>query len=127
MMGPSEWAVLLGGIAAIAVDQLVLLPGRSGARRRRRGRAGVQEVRVAVEGGYSPGHDAREAGRAGAAGLRPAGDARAARRRWCSRSSGSKRFLPAHEETAVEFTPRKAGTYEFTCGMSMLRGKIVVE
>ena len=40
---------------------------------------------------------------------------------------GIRKFLPAHQQTAVEFTPEKTGTYEFTCGMSMLRGKIVVE
>ncbi len=34
--------------------------------------------------------------------------------------------LPAHEETAVEFTPREPGTYSFTCGMNMMRGRIVV-
>ena len=27
---------------------------------------------------------------------------------------------------AVEFTPERAGTYEFTCGMSMLRGRLTV-
>ena len=26
----------------------------------------------------------------------------------------------------VEFTPDQAGEYEFTCGMGMLRGKLVV-
>ena len=39
----------------------------------------------------------------------------------------ARRFLPAHQKTAVEFTPKKPGIFEFTCGMSMLRGKIVVE
>jgi plastocyanin domain-containing protein len=34
--------------------------------------------------------------------------------------------LPAHEDTAVEFMPLDPGEFEFTCGMQMLRGKIVV-
>ena len=37
------------------------------------------------------------------------------------------KFLPAHTRTTVEIKPEKRGTYEFTCGMSMLRGRIVVE
>ena len=40
---------------------------------------------------------------------------------------GIRKFLPAFQKTAVEFTPDKPGTYEFTCGMSMLRGKVVAE
>jgi plastocyanin domain-containing protein len=34
--------------------------------------------------------------------------------------------LPAHEDTAVEFTPRTPGEFEFMCGMHMMRGKVVV-
>ncbi len=40
---------------------------------------------------------------------------------------GIRRFLPAHEKTTVELTPESAGRYPFTCGMSMLRGTLVVE
>jgi len=36
------------------------------------------------------------------------------------------RDLPAHETTPVEFTPDKPGEFTFTCGMNMLRGKLVV-
>jgi plastocyanin len=39
---------------------------------------------------------------------------------------GIYQHLPAHEDTVVEFTPEQPGEYEFTCGMQMLRGKIVV-
>ena len=40
---------------------------------------------------------------------------------------GIRRALPAHTQTKVEFTPDKAGSFQFTCGMNMLRGTIVVE
>ena len=40
---------------------------------------------------------------------------------------GIRRFLPAHQTTAVDVTPASPGTYEFTCGMSMLRGRLVAE
>ena len=37
-----------------------------------------------------------------------------------------KRELPLNEPAIVEFTPEKAGTISFACGMNMQRGKIVV-
>jgi plastocyanin domain-containing protein len=39
---------------------------------------------------------------------------------------GVKRELPLNKSVVVEFTPDKPGEYVFTCGMKMLRGKIVV-
>lgn len=38
-----------------------------------------------------------------------------------------KRPLPLNEPVVVEFTPRDASTLEFTCGMAMLRGSVVVQ
>ena len=38
-----------------------------------------------------------------------------------------KRPLPLNTAVDVDFTPQKAGTIEFTCGMAMLKGAIVVE
>jgi cobalt-zinc-cadmium efflux system membrane fusion protein len=37
-----------------------------------------------------------------------------------------KRDLPLKEPVLLEFTPAKAGVFDFTCGMKMLSGKIVV-
>ena len=37
-----------------------------------------------------------------------------------------RKALPAFETTAIEFTPEKEGEYVFTCGMGMMRGKLVV-
>jgi plastocyanin domain-containing protein len=34
--------------------------------------------------------------------------------------------LPEGQPVPIEFTPEQPGEYEFTCGMGMLRGKIVV-
>jgi hypothetical protein len=39
---------------------------------------------------------------------------------------GVKKTLPALQETVVEFTPDKTGTFPFTCGMGMLKGQLVV-
>gem|GEM_PF-1022581 len=38
-----------------------------------------------------------------------------------------KRALPLNEPVVIEFTPRKSGEFAFTCGMGMLRGKVVVQ
>jgi hypothetical protein len=37
-----------------------------------------------------------------------------------------KRKLPLNKPVFVEFTPDKTGEFAFTCGMNMLRGKIIV-
>ena len=40
---------------------------------------------------------------------------------------GIKETLPAFGQKTVEFTPTQPGEYEFTCGMRMLRGTLLVE
>lgn len=35
--------------------------------------------------------------------------------------------LPAFKKTTIEFTPTAQGEFEFSCGMGMLHGKIIVE
>ena len=37
-----------------------------------------------------------------------------------------RKALPAFKTTPIEFTPEKEGEYVFTCGMGMMRGKLVV-
>ena len=125
-MSATEWLVLFGGLAAIAwVNWYFFFAERSTAAAAvSTGR--TQEVTVEVRGGYSP----------STIRVRKGAPVRILFNRQetsgCSEEVvfpdfGIKRFLPAHETTTVEFTPEDAGTYEFTCGMSMLRGKIVVE
>jgi len=88
--------------------------------------SGAQEVTVAVRGGYEPATIRVKAG----APVRLIFDRQETS--GCSEEVvfadfGIRRFLPAHEKTTIELTPAKPGTYEFTCGMSMLRGRIVAE
>lgn len=40
---------------------------------------------------------------------------------------GISKPLPLNKPVTVEFTPRKTGEFKFTCGMDMLRGKIIVQ
>jgi plastocyanin domain-containing protein len=37
-----------------------------------------------------------------------------------------RKALPAFKTTPIEFTPEKEGEYVFTCGMGMMRGKLIV-
>lgn len=87
---------------------------------------GPQEVTVAVHGGYSPSTIRVKAG----APVRLLFDRQETSS--CSEEVvfgdfGIRTYLPAHETTAVTVTPVTPGVYEFTCGMSMLRGKLVAE
>ncbi|MEX0907687.1 MAG: cupredoxin domain-containing protein [Gemmatimonadota bacterium] len=87
---------------------------------------GMQEVRLVVKGGYEPNTVRAIAG----VRLRLVFDRQEAS--GCSEelvipAFGVKRYLPAYEETVVEIMPSHAGEYEFTCGMSMLRGRLIVE
>lgn len=38
-----------------------------------------------------------------------------------------KKTLPLNKPVVVQFTPKKTGTIAFTCGMKMMKGKIVVK
>ncbi len=40
---------------------------------------------------------------------------------------GIARDLPAFKTTSIDFTPDTSGEFTFTCGMNMMRGKLVVE
>ena len=90
------------------------------------GAGGVQQVKVTVKGGYSPDLIVVKQGRP--VRLDFYRDETAS----CSEEIifgdfGIARALPAFETTPIEFTPDKAGEFTFTCGMNMLRGKLVVE
>jgi plastocyanin domain-containing protein len=89
-------------------------------------RDGVQRVEVRVKGAYDPDTVVVEAGR-------PVrlefyrDETNACSEVLVFEPFGIHRELPAFQTTAVEFTPREPGEYEFTCGMNMMRGRVVVE
>ena len=88
--------------------------------------SGVQEIKITVKGGYSPDVIVVNAGKP--VRLDFYRDETAS----CSDQVifgdfGIARDLPAFKTTPVEFTPDKAGEFEFTCGMHMMRGKLVVQ
>jgi plastocyanin domain-containing protein len=86
----------------------------------------VPTVTVAVKGGYSPAAITVKAGQP----VRVVFDRQETS--GCSEEVvfpdfGVRKFLPAFQQTTVELTPERPGTYAFTCGMGMLRGKLVAE
>jgi len=125
-MNVTDFIAIAGGLAAIAwVNWYFFLAERSAANASV-GASGVQEIAIAVEGGYSPASIRVKRGTP----VRLVFDRRETNS--CSEevvipAFGIRRFLPAFEKTTVEIVPDEPGTYEFTCGMSMLRGKVIVE
>lgn len=125
-MNTSDLLVILGGMTAILwVNWYFFFAGRRTANAAV-GKGGVQEVPVRVAGGYDP---ASIRVRSGAL-VRLIFDRQETS--GCSEEIvfpdfGIRKFLPPHRETTIELTPEKPGTYEFTCGMSMLRGRLIVE
>ncbi|MCH9736145.1 MAG: heavy metal translocating P-type ATPase [Actinomycetia bacterium] len=87
---------------------------------------GVQEVDVTVKGGYSPSvirvtegvplrlrFDRQESGDCTS--------------RVVFADFGASRTLPAFGTATLEFTPDKAGEFDFACGMNMIHGTLVVD
>jgi plastocyanin len=148
---PAGWAVLVAGLAAIAWvnwyfflaergTAVAAVPGIGGAAGSGDAQAaapspgappagvpsGIPQVTITVKGGYSPATIRVPAGRP----VRLVFDRQETS--GCSEEVvfpdfGLKRFLPASQHTAVEVTAPAPGTYEFTCGMGMLRGRLVAE
>jgi plastocyanin domain-containing protein len=87
---------------------------------------GVQEIAVTVKGGYSPDTILVQAGKP--VRLQFYRDETAdCSERVVFEHFGIDRRLPAFETTTIEFTPPEPGEYPFRCGMSMLKGLLVVE
>ena len=40
---------------------------------------------------------------------------------------GKSAMLPAYQDVTIQLAPDRAGVYEFTCEMSMLHGRLIVE
>lgn len=120
-----DWFVLLGGVAAIAwVNWYLFLAQRPAIAAKPS--AGRQDVDVTVRGGYDP----------GVIRLKRGVPARLVFDRQetspCSEeivipAFGVRKFLQPFAKTAVDITPKESGTFDMTCGMSMLHGTLLVE
>lgn len=128
-MSPLDWIVILAGAAAVAWVNWYFFLARRGtatAEMTETREGGVQEVTITVQGGYEPAEVKLRKGIP----ARLVFDRRETS--GCSEEVvipdfGVRKFLPAFQKTTVELRPESAGSFEFTCGMSMLRGRLVVE
>ena len=124
-MDTTEIAVVVGGAALVLFLLWFFFGERESVAAETRA-GGVQEIDITVRGGYEPDRVGVRAGRtvrlnfyrddpSSCAETVVFGDFQIARR------------LPLRERTSVEFTPPEPGEFNWTCGMSMMRGKLVVE
>lgn len=121
-----SWIVLIAGVAAIAGVNWYFLMAPKAVVAAKASEIAGQEVTVIVEGGYSPSVVRVKSG----VPLRLIFDRK--EKSPCSDEVligefGVRRFLKPFEKTVIELTPAKPGSYEFVCGMGMLRGRIEVE
>jgi plastocyanin domain-containing protein len=128
MNGTDSLVITAGLAAAVWVNWYFFLAGRGAAHAAvaTTGTAGQQEVRITIHGGYEPAVVRVAAGRP----VRLVFDRQETSS--CSEevvfpAFGLRRFLPAYETTTLEVTPPAAGTYEFTCGMGMLHGRLIAD
>ncbi len=126
-MTTSQVTVTLAGLIAIIwVNYYFFLAGRGAAVVASAQGSGPQRIRIEVKGGYSPAVVKVRMGR-------PVrleffrNETNSCTEEVVLPDFGIRSFLPAHQTTPVDFTPTKPGEYEFTCGMGMVRGRVVVE
>lgn len=124
-MDAVEIGVVIGGLVLVALV-LWFFFGRRKAVVATADRSGVQEIRVTVKGGYEPDVIVVRQG------MPVRLDFYRAETASCSErvifgDFGIARDLPAFATTPIEFTPQVMGEFTFTCGMNMLRGKLIVD
>ena len=125
-MTPIQVAVTAFGAVAIVWVLWYFLFSRGKPVAAAAGAGGVQEVRVIVKGGYTPDTIVVQAGKP--VRLQFFRDETAdCSERVVFEQFGVDQQLPPFQTTAVEFTPETPGEYPFRCGMSMLKGLLVVE
>jgi plastocyanin domain-containing protein len=122
----ADAVVILAGFVAVAGIAWFFWGPRPRGYRATPTTSGYQEATILVKGGYSPDTVVVKAG----------SPVRLTFRREeaspCSEMVVFGDFdrsarLPEGQQVPVEFTPAAPGTFEFTCQMGMLRGRLVVE
>jgi plastocyanin domain-containing protein len=120
-----DFVVIVAGLAAVgAVIWYFFLSGKRSASAVASN--GVQEVRIVVKGGYDPGEIRVRAGIP--VRLRfDRQDSSSCSEEIVLPDFGIRKFLPSFQETLVDIPAPQPGTYQFTCGMSMLHGTMVAQ
>jgi len=121
-----EVLVVLGGLTLMAGIAWFCWGPRKGGFRPPVTSSGYQEAMILVKGGYTPDIVIVQHGKPVRLNFRREETA-ACSEMVIMADFGKSAKLPEGETVPVEFLPEKAGEYEFTCQMGMLRGKLVVE
>ena len=125
-MDTTEIIVLTGGVALIAFVIWYFFMGEDERAAATVGAGGVQRVKITVKGGYTPDVVVVKKGLPVELDFYR-DEASACTEQVVFPDFNISRRLPAFETTPVQFTPEREGEFTFTCGMNMVRGKLVVE
>lgn len=87
---------------------------------------GVQQIKVVVQGGYSPDRIEVKKGQPVRL-LFTRQESNSCTEQVIFGDFGLSKMLPQGEEVPIEFTPDKTGEFTFHCGMNMVRGKLIVK
>ena len=127
MLTVLDYVVLIAGIGLIiAINWYFFFAGKQASVAVAAASGGIQEIPIAVQGGYSPNVIRTRSGQP----VRLVFDRQ--ENSGCSEEIvlpdfGIRKFLPPFQKTVIHLKPDKPGSYEFTCGMGMLRGTLIVE
>lgn len=125
-MDTTEIMVVAGGLALAALVVWYFFFGEGERAEASVGAGGVQRVRVTVKGGYTP--DVIVVRKGVPVELDFYRDeASACTEQVVFPDFRLGRHLAAFETTTVRLTPDREGEFAFTCGMNMVRGKLVVQ
>lgn len=87
---------------------------------------GMQEIDITVKGGYQPASIMVKAGQPVRLNFTRR-EASTCGEEVVIPGFGKRAYLPQDQTVPVEIIPDKPGEYEFTCGMNMMRGKLIVQ
>lgn len=118
--------VIAVGFAAIAGIVWFFWGPRKQGYRAQTASTGYQEAMVLVKGGYTPDTIVVRAGKPVRLSFRRE-ESSACSEMVVFGDFGKSAKLPEGQTVPVELVPMEPGTYEFTCQMGMLRGRLVVE
>jgi plastocyanin domain-containing protein len=124
-LAPDQWIVTLAGLGLVALIVWFFRLKKAGGEKAGM-EGGRQEAAITVKGGYDPDTIRVERGRPVRLLFRRVETAA------CSEMVVFPDFdksahLPTGETVAIDLLPDKPGTFEFSCQMGMLRGRLIVE
>lgn len=125
-MTPDRWIITATGLALIAFIVWFFWLKRSVGFRATETTGGYQEAMILVKGGYTPDTVIVRSGRPVRLNFRREETASCSDKVIFADFQKSAE-LPTGQTVAVEFLPKEAGEFGFSCPMGMFRGRLIVE